>query len=351
MVPTMQGIKIIFGAAAFLLAFYGVKSFRRWTLQKGIFDVPNERSSHHTPVPRGGGLIIVLVTVTVFLLYQNVTGSEIFWAFYIGAILIAGISWIDDLYSISVGWRFLVHSLAAALAVWGLGCPEQIYLPLLGAVYLGKAAWIVWFLWIVWLINAYNFMDGIDGIAGIQAVSASLGWVLIAYFLGYDQTQMLSVLIFAASLGFLIHNWQPANIFMGDVGSAFLGYTFAVLPLTAYRQNPANEGFLLLIGLFLVWLFVFDSVLTVVRRFVRGEKIWQPHRQHLYQKLVIKGFSHKFVSVLYGILSTFIIGLTIVFLFYFQKHLVWLFAMVLATSLGVFLFVKVQTGSGAALKS
>ena len=310
-------IKIILSISAFLLVYFGVEMFRRWTLKRNFFDIPNERSSHTEPTPRGGGLIIDVVCLALFLIFCLVFRVDIFWFYFAGALVVALISWLDDVFSIPVVWRFLCHSLAAILAIWGLGFWEQIYVPFAGVVHLGQAGQIITFFWIVWLINAYNFMDGIDGIAGAQALTAGVGWFVVGILLGVENTGFYGGLVAIASLAFLIHNWQPAKIFMGDVGSAFLGYTFAVLPLMALKESPAQSHFFPLIGVTLVLLFIFDSMITLLKRIARMEKVWHAHREHIYQKLVISGFSHALVTGIYAILS---ISILLLLIFWLQNN-------------------------------
>lgn len=304
----------MFEAASFAIIFtvswLGVALFRRWSRRRDLFDVPNERSSHTAPTPRGGGIIIAAVSLIAYTAEGVGRSGRISWSYLAGAILIAGISWLDDLYSISFLWRFLVHSAAAVLVIAALGHFDEIAFSTLGGVRLGAFfGAVLTFLWIVWLTNAYNFMDGIDGIAGLQAVIAGLGWLAIGKLSGGggDSAFYGGALAFA-SLGFLIQNWQPAKIFMGDVGSAFLGFSFAVLPLLAHREWDAAakseyRTYLPLIGVGLVWLFVFDTVITFFRRALNGEKVWQAHRGHFYQRLVIRGFSHQAVALFYGLIS------------------------------------------------
>ena len=308
-------IKILLYVPVFLLTFFGVELFRRWSRRRNIFDIPNERSSHITPTPRGGGLIIGVVCLAAVFGYCSIFQINYYWSYFIGAIIIISISWLDDLFSISVIWRFVCHGLAAAITVWSLGYWESVYLPYGGTISLGQFGFFLTFLWIVWLTNAYNFMDGIDGIAATQAVTAGIGWMVIGILLGIETVGFYAGVIVFSSFGFLIHNWQPAKIFMGDVGSAFLGFSFAVLPLLAKKEMAADNSsshLLPLIAVSLVWLFLFDTVLTFFRRVFMREKLWQAHRGHIYQKLVIAGYSHQFVSVLYCAASS----LTIIFFIY-----------------------------------
>ena len=306
----------------FTLTYFGVERFRRWSLQRKLFDIPNERSSHSEPTPRGGGLVIVLVCLSVFFVYCLFFGIENYWAYFVGAIIVGFVSWLDDLFSVSSIWRFMAHGLAAFLAIWSFGFWESAYLPFYGEIFFGKFGAIITFFWIVWLINAYNFMDGIDGIAGAQAVTAGIGWFLVGILLNISSAGFYGGAIAVSGLGFLLHNWQPAKIFMGDVGSAFLGYTFALMPLLALREvggHSETKMLLPILAIFLVLNFVFDSLWTILRRILRMEKIWQAHREHIYQKLVIVGFSHSFVASVYALISVLTVGLIILWLKFKQN--------------------------------
>lgn len=300
-------IEFLIGAAVFLITYAGVRIFRKWSEGRRLLDLPNERSSHTIPTPRGGGLIIVFASLAAYLGITIFRQGNFHWSYLLGAALIASISWLDDLYTVSFVWRFIVHTVGAALVILTLGYFDEVYLPLFGSFHLGIGGAALTFLWIVWLTNAYNFMDGIDGIAGLQAVTAGIGWALAAGVLEVGSVGLYGVVIATAGLGFLIQNWQPAKIFMGDVGSAFLGYTFAVLPLLANRELGAaragDRKYLLPLGALLVWLFVFDTLFTFGRRVLNRERVWEAHRGHVYQRFVIRGISHRSVSGLYGVIS------------------------------------------------
>jgi UDP-N-acetylmuramyl pentapeptide phosphotransferase/UDP-N-acetylglucosamine-1-phosphate transferase len=156
---------------------------------------------------------------------------------------------------------------------------------------------IVAVLWVVGLTNAYNFMDGIDGISGAQAIVAGVAFALAAAKGGLTGTAVCAIAIAAANAGFLIHNWSPARVFMGDVGSAFLGFSFAVMALEIAAWSP-SAAFAAALSL---WPFILDTSLTFLRRAFRGENVFQSHRSHLYQRLVIAGWSHARVTVLYAL--------------------------------------------------
>ena len=272
----------------------GVAALRRWALHR-LLDVPNERSLHSQPTPRGGGLVIV-VAVLVGLAVILVKNRDWPWhqtaGFFAGALLIAGVSWLDDLRSLSNRLRIIVHFSAAAMMIAGSG--GVIALP-------DTLPWVmaagITLVWVAGLTNAYNFMDGIDGIAGLQGVVGGIAWFVLARDPANGSLSALGLLVALASLGFLFHNWPKARIFMGDVGSAFLGFVFASMPLLLKPPLP------FLSALLVVWPFVFDTAFTFLRRLRRGERVFSAHRSHLYQRLVIAGWSHRRVTLLYGTLA------------------------------------------------
>ena len=283
------------------VTYLGVGWFRRWSLHKGYLDHPNERSSHDTPTPRGGGLVIAAVTLTAYIGCSWLVNYKLSVGFIVGSILIVVVSWLDDIYSLSFLWRLLVHLTAAAAVIADVGYFDAIAIPFVETpLRLGILNMVISLVLIAWFVNAYNFMDGIDGLAGVQAVAAGLGWLLIGLFMGVPTATVIGGVVVCTSIGFLIHNWQPAKIFMGDAGSAFLGFTFASIPFLVREQGIARPELLPVVAVLFVWLFVFDSAVTVVRRLFRGERVWTAHREHFYQKMVIAGHSHQFVSSLYG---------------------------------------------------
>jgi Fuc2NAc and GlcNAc transferase len=308
----------------FAVSLTGVYVFRRWSLKREILDIPNERSSHSLPTPRGGGLIICAVSILTFFIYSITAGESLEWPYIAGALAVAVISLVDDVRTLSPLIRILCHGAAAGLAVWSLGGFEWLWVPFYGIVRTGVFGDVLAFLWIVWLVNAYNFMDGIDGIAATQSITAGAGWFLTGMLWEIGDIGFYAGVLAVSSFGFLVFNWHPAKIFMGDVGSAFLGYSFAVLPLLAIKrmENPTAAGYLPWIAVVLVWFFVFDSVFTFLKRLFRGAKVWEPHREHIYQKLVIAGWSHSKVTGIYGVASAiimFVLVLTLRFSWSFER--------------------------------
>lgn len=289
---------LIIVAVAFVLSLGCEELLCRWAIDRTHLALPNERSSHTRPTPYGGGLAIVGVILVGFIAYSIWQHN---WSWFqvggyaIGGLLIAGISWLDDVRTVSYRWRLGVHSISAFLVIIILGCCRESNMPLGENLHLSWLGPIIIFFWIVGLTNAYNFMDGIDGIAGGQAVVTGCSWAALGNIGGYPMLEVLGWLVAGGSLGFLVYNWSPARIFMGDVGSAFLGYTFAVLPFMVVEHNLQ----LAVAGFLMVWPFIFDSIFTFVRRLCRGENVFAAHRSHLYQRLVSAGYSHQSVSLLY----------------------------------------------------
>lgn len=288
-----------------LLSSFGVARCRQWIIRRDIVDIPNERSSHSQPTPRGGGLAIVLITLVVWLAYGWLWPTQgLTWCLaWAGAAIVATVGWIDDVHNLSSKLRLGIHTLVAVLAILGVGAWDTSFIPLVGSLQLGLLGYSLTALWIIGLINAYNFMDGIDGMAGLQALLAGSTWFVIGLVDTAPHIAGLGLILGVASLGFLLHNWHPATVFMGDVASGFLGYMFAVLPLLLAKGNAHDDA--LLMGILVVWPFLFDTILTFIRRLRNGEDVFAAHRSHLYQRLIISGMSHPAVSCLYG-------GLTLV---------------------------------------
>lgn len=286
----MIWLTIVLGAAASL---GGTWLTRMWA-RHALLDHPNARSSHSIPTPRGGGLGI-LAGLGVFAAMEP-SLREV----RVGALLvaIAALSFADDLRPLGSRLRLIAHLAVAAVAVGTLGGFVNIVVPPLGGMSQPAVVAGLSLLWIVGLTNAYNFMDGIDGIAAVQAIAAGLAWAAIGALHDVPIAVRGGLALAAAAAGFLPFNWPRASIFMGDVGSATLGLAFALLPILASRQSGAEWA--AAAGVLVVWPFVFDACFTVVRRARRGERLLESHRSHLYQRLVIAGWSHRAATALYG---------------------------------------------------
>jgi len=270
-----------------------------------IMDLPGERSSHELPTPKSGGISIVvtfLIGAIILFLYAEKTSirTDYFLGFVVSAILIAGISLYDDIRSKSFAVKFGAQLLAGFL-VLSIGIViDQLALPFVGLVTLGWIAYPLSFLWIVGLTNAFNFMDGLDGLAGGVAVIVSVFFCAITFSQGSTFVYITCYSILAGTLGFLTYNFPRARIFMGDVGSAFLGFVFAVLAIIAARYDHSHTSFLVMP--LLLFNVIYDTFFTFIRRRLRGEPATEPHRTHLYQLFNQLGYSHRTVALFhYGV--------------------------------------------------
>ena len=290
---------IIFFPTLIVCSFLLVHLIRHYAHKKQILDHPNERSSHVTPTPRGGGLAIVLLVIGTAITSMKEAEINHVIVYIACGIVIAFLGWRDDVSSLSPKIRFIVQGLVAAVSIYVLGYFKSVTIPLFGELQLGVVGIIITFLWILGLINAYNFMDGIDGIAGGVALAGACAWMFIASNMGNNFVFWISFGIAASSLGFLFHNWSPAKIFMGDVASTFLGYTFAVLPLLSADEG----GDALMLGTLIMWTFIMDAGVTFIRRVIKRENVFAAHRTHVYQRLVAGGYKHATISLLYIFLT------------------------------------------------
>lgn len=292
----------------FGMALCALSAVLTWVLMKRvrIIDMPNERSSHANPTPRSGGIAIV-VTFFVGLMAlwmvsdDAVLGQGYFWAFCATSFLIAVVSIIDDLSGMSFKAKLMLQ-IACAVAVMAMGVViDRLSLPVLGVWHLGWLAYPLTLVWIVGLTNAFNFMDGIDGIAGGTAIVAAGFFAAITFMQGSTFIYLVSIVIVGASLGFLLWNWQPAKIFMGDSGSQFLGFVLAVLAVMAGRFDDSHVSFYVM-GL-LFFHFIWDTAYTMIRRLRAGERVTEAHRTHLYQLMTRLGLSHARVSTAYVLIG------------------------------------------------
>lgn len=291
--------------------------FITYAKKNNITDVPIDRSSHSIPTPRGGGLGFVIISVIAFVVYfawQGILTSEVYLSFIITLGIIASLGWFDDKNNLSAITRFAIQVVAAAIILLFVEGLSTFSLPFVSEFSLGFLSPFLGILWIAGVTNIYNFMDGIDGIATEQALTASAGWMIFAFLWNEPILITLNLIVFATVLVFLIYNWDPAKIFMGDVGSLFLGFFFAVMPfLAASISAEYTIANTLWIGALLLWPFLFDSSSTLFWRLKQGENIFEAHRSHLYQRLNIAGWSHSMVSTLYLAFSLFCIIIALVY--------------------------------------
>lgn len=266
--------------ATFLFALVGTGGVRAYAIKQSIFDIPNARSSHTVPVPRGGGLAIVFSFLfgMLSLFLVGALAPNTAWALLGAGSGAALIGFLDDHGHIAARWRLLTHFLCAAWALAWLGPLPAIHVAGYD-VSMGWSAYIVAALFLVWMLNLYNFMDGIDGIASVQSISVGAGGALLYYWSGDLGHALVCLLLASAAAGFLIWNFPPARIFMGDAGSGFLGLIIGIITIeAAWIDRKFVWSFLILSAVFIV-----DATLTLLRRLGRGERVHQAHRSHAYQ--------------------------------------------------------------------
>jgi Fuc2NAc and GlcNAc transferase len=270
--------------ALFVFSLFGTYIIRWYSIKKSILDIPNERSSHSVAVPRGGGLAIITTFYIGLFYFKDVIDSSLFGAL-LCAIPIAIISIVDDIFTLSSKLRFLIQSFSAMGALYYLGGVDKIDF----IVFTVEGSWlnIIAFIAIIWLTNLYNFLDGIDGYASVEAITVGLG-----IFLLFQNS--LGLVIVVASFGFLYFNWQKASIFMGDVGSATLGFIFAVF---VFSDTSDGNIYIWMVLLSLFWM---DATITLIRRAIQKEKLTQAHKKHAYQRLAQGGFSHSRIVIYAG---------------------------------------------------
>ncbi len=267
-----------------------------YAVKRSLIDIPNARSSHDAPTPRGGGLgfVAAFLLAMLGLFYSDRVPDDLFTALSGSGLLIAGIGYWDDHNHVPAQWRILVHLVAAVWAVTWLGGLGPIpfgslWLPL------GWIGDVIAVFSLVWLLNLFNFMDGIDGIAASEAVFATSSAAGLLLLVDPDQAPaaLWLLLLAAAALGFLLWNWPPARIFMGDVGSGFLGMMLGMFALYTSMQAGLNVWvWLILLGLFIV-----DATWTLLRRMSAGERWHEAHCSHAYQRLARAWQSHKKVTL------------------------------------------------------
>jgi UDP-N-acetylmuramyl pentapeptide phosphotransferase/UDP-N-acetylglucosamine-1-phosphate transferase len=256
--------------------------------RQDMLDYPNERSSHIAPTPRGGGIAMTgsVLLAWIALGHAGLVGSSVI-SIVIGATLLAVVSWIDDLRGLSPGVRLVVQGVAVTIGILGLPAASSGLSAWSGPALYFAATGLIW----VWWINLFNFMDGIDGLAVSEAAAICAGLLLFTVVGdGADQTgALLAAGIVGAAVGFLVWNWSPARIFLGDVGSVPLGYLSGFLLLDLAVRGRWK------IALILPLYFLADATITLFCRLLRGERVWEPHRQHFYQRAVRNGLGHSAV--------------------------------------------------------
>ena len=327
-------------AIALALVWPGTWLFRRLAPGIGLLDVPNIRSSHALPTPRAGGVVFVVIAPLVALGIAHrmriaLTGGE--WALLVTGWFIAGVSLIDDWRPLPVRLRLVAQAWAAAgLIVYG-GYLHYFGAGGFGVIDVGWLGVFITFVWIIGLANAFNFMDGMDGLATGQGLIAALAIAWVTMRIGLGWMAVMSATLAGGMLGFFLHNAPPARVFMGDVGSIWLGFTFAGLSVlgAARGEERLSLGFwVLLLGVFLL-----DTGLTLARRVLKREPVLQAHRTHYYQRLMQAGWGHRWVTGLYLLLATGLAAVAVLHFDFVRLPFTILVAVALLTFVGTFSLV------------
>lgn len=298
MVQAFGPITLGLTAASLAASTVGVWISIRLARHLGVIDVPNVRSSHSVPTPRMGGVPMVVAALLAFAGWTYLAAGEAIALKGLSsslffAIAVFGLGFWEDLSGLSPLARFLFQSFAAIvfLLAWSGLFPKVA----MGGRFIPQILWVMTTaIWVVWMVNLYNFMDGIDGLAGGEAAVASSFFFLLFAGHGESGWAVANLFVAAAAMGFLVHNWPPARVFMGDAGSSFLGAFYGMQTVIAPLTTPVP--FLVLVLPFSN--FILDTTVTLFGRFLRGEKWYQSHRSHFYQRMTNLGMSHRKVTTL-----------------------------------------------------
>lgn len=270
-----------------------------------IMDHPNQRSSHAMAMPKSGGIGIVVTflvgAILIFILGDKTQiRQEYFIGFVASAVAIAAVSLYDDIKNKTFIVKLATQLMAIGVILATGIVLDKITLPWLGLVQLGFAGYVITAVWVLGMTNAFNFMDGLDGLAAGVAVITSLFFAIITFALGSTFVYITCYTILAGALGFLLLNFPPARIFMGDVGSAFLGFVFAALAIIASRFDHSQTSFLVIP--LLLFGFIYDTSFTFIRRLLAGEDVTKPHRTHLYQLCHRLGYDQRAICLFHYLL-------------------------------------------------
>jgi Fuc2NAc and GlcNAc transferase len=285
---------VLIAAAALVVSWALTGRVRRYAIRTAMLDQPGPRSSHQVATPTGGGLAVALVTLSGIA----AAGAAGWVPFRVAVALVGGglpvalVGWVDDRRGTPAVARLAVQLMAGAWAIWWLGVPPSLRIDWAPPLFSALGA-LIGIIGVVWATNCFNFMDGIDGLAGGEAVTVGLGGSLLLLATGHRELATVPLVIAAASAGFLVWNWAPARIFLGDVGSGLLGFLFAGLAIA----SDAAGALPLLDWLLLLGVFAFDATATLLRRAWRGERWYHAHRSHAYQRAVQGRWSHAQVSL------------------------------------------------------
>lgn len=284
-------------------AFLSAAFCTAWLMRsrKSMLDMPNARSLHSTPTPRSGGLAILAGIVVGVTIHDCAIERGQAVGTALGVLVV--VSLLDDVRGTPVFLRLAVHFLSAAIAL-AVVFDSHMFSTGIDSI-ASILTWIGALLFLVWMINLYNFMDGMDGFAGGMAVIGFGAFGYLGWLADSPSFMVLSIIVAAAAAGFLLFNFPPARIFMGDTGSSVLGFLVGVFILWAHQFGL----FPLWIGVLVFSPFIADATVTLLRRVLSAERVWEAHKTHYYQRLVQLGWGHrKTVLVEYGVMCLAALG-------------------------------------------
>ncbi len=274
---------------------------RRYSIKNNVIDIPNHRSSHERPTPRGGGVVISLSIIVGIInaFYMGLIPYSIFISLLVSVLIISIAGWLDDHKDLAFYWRMLFYSIACIWSMLWTGSLDAIKVGTYSLQLSPFIGTVITFLGLIWLTNLYNFMDGSDGIAAIQAICAGIFAGSILFVEGQTGLAMVCFFVASSSLGFLYWNWSPAKIFMGDIGSCVLGFVFGALAVISDLLGVLS----VYIWCILLSVFICDATFTLFKRMFQGEKWYKAHREHAYQKLIQMGMSHRLLAIVFLIFN------------------------------------------------
>jgi UDP-N-acetylmuramyl pentapeptide phosphotransferase/UDP-N-acetylglucosamine-1-phosphate transferase len=296
----------LFLIAVFLFSVFTTGLVRKYSLRFSLIDIPNERSSHNRSTPRGGGLSIALSALLALglMYYYRYVTLNMLLAIGGGGLIVAIVGWLDDHRHINPLIRGLIYTIASIWAIYFLKMPIFDH--------------IMAILGLVWLINLYNFMDGTDALAATQSICTGIFLGILFLLSGHQELAGLCFIIVAASGGFVCWNWPPAKIFMGDVGSCFLGFYFGCLGILGEKYDSVT----ILVWFILLAMFICDTTLTLIMRILKREKWYSAHRSHAYQRLVQMGVSHKELATGFLLINIILLW-PLAYIAYHWQNLTW----------------------------
>ncbi|NND81959.1 MAG: glycosyltransferase family 4 protein [Gammaproteobacteria bacterium] len=328
----LQLALVVLSVAAFNWLLVGW--LRNILRDNNVVDNVNERTLHAGVIARGGGLAIAITLVLGLLVMAAVSGRWL--ALGMLAALVTGwsvLSFYDDKHQLNPAPRLAVQTALAATTIAAFGYIDVIQYSNESYLLLGWLGAPLTLIGVLWLANLYNFMDGMDGLAAAQTIIASVTLAIWLWQFGDQSLAVVCLLLMAASYGFLLHNWHPASIFLGDVGSITIGAFFASLIIIgSHRYQFPVISFVLLFGVF-----VTDASLTIARRILRREAFWLPHRSHYYQRLAMTGMSHHKIVISAILLMSICAVLATISLIYRDRILLCILLELLLLAAGVFL--------------